>query len=209
MATLVAAAAVAVPHLYLKSRLTNSIKHSIVRGASGGILFGVALMHLLVDAQEDLSSVLPYPLANLCFVVGACLTAIIDVATHRRNEGCPDGELPAPATGSTPSFLSSAQTFLAISSADTRDNETTLLEDALPRSVLLGGEDALRLAARRRACVIQLVVVAHGLLHGLSLCFFLVQPAWLDTLAFGTDRLLEGLALGFVTAEVQLGRVQP
>ena len=62
--------------------------------------------------------------------------------------------------------------------------------------------ELLQQQERHRAVIATCMVSVHSVLHGLNLCFFRIhQKPWLNTLAFSSQLLLEGLALGFAMLE--------
>ena len=165
------------------------LRHAVVAGLCGGILYGVAFMHLLDDAQTDLSSS-SYPWANMCFLVGAGGVALIDAMTRRHSSV----ELPQPEVLVLPQSLLPSHS----------------------NAVLLGGDAALQRGARRRAWVIQAAVAWHSFMHGLSLCIFsdkVWQPSEVHRrlgpgiVAFSAHQLLQGLALGYVQLDAGFGRL--
>ena len=168
---------------------SKPLRHAVAAGLSGGILYGVAFMHLLDDAQTDLSSS-SYPWANLCFLVGAGGVALIDAMTRR----AASVEVPL-----QPETLALPQSLLPSHS-----------------TVLLGGDEALQRGAWRRAWVIQAAVAWHSFMHGLSLCIF-SDEVWLPSadhrrlgpgiVAFSSHQLLQGFALGYVQLDAGFGKL--
>ena len=93
----VSAAASSAPFA-LKSMMRHSMTRALLAGFSGGVLVGVAFLHLLDDSQQALYSLSNYPFANLCFVGGAALVAVIDSMTARAE---PVAVVPASASSTT------------------------------------------------------------------------------------------------------------
>lgn len=165
----------------------SPLRHAVAAGLSGGILYGVAFMHLLDDAQTELSSS-SYPWANLCFLVGAGGVTLIDAVTRR----------------------------VASDEARLQPEVLPLSLMPSHSTVLLGGNEALQRGAWRRAWVIQAAVAWHSFMHGLSLCIY-TDEVWLPSIlqrrlgpgimAFSSHQLLQGIALGYVQLEAGFGKL--
>jgi hypothetical protein len=144
-------------------------------GFSGGVLFGVAFLHLLYDSQGLLAVTVPYPVANTCFLVGAAIVAIMDCGTGRP----------------------SAQSALATTTSPYMSSPSHSV-------VLLGGDAALKIAMKRRTYAIQAAVAWHSVIHGLSFRSLHQNALIMDSVAFGAHQFLQGGALGIVAVEAEL-----
>lgn len=173
-----------------------------------GLVCGVALLHVLADAQEDLEKVSDFPVANAvcllgCFLmVGLNRITILLVASRKHEKAemsfglsLTRGSSGSPLMGDTP-----------LSPARSSPSVVSVHHGHVHQHLLMDPSLAIDRKARYKAYLLELAIAVHSVLVGLGLGIITKSSGAVITLglALSFHQLFEGVALGMVGANAGL-----